>query len=181
MKATGIVRRIDELGRLVVPKEIRRIFRIREGDPIEIFTGKEGEIILKKYSPIGELGSFAQQLVDSTAQILNQIICVTDRDQVVAVAGAPKRDFLGKSIHQDLEKAIEHRDGFIAKRGDKDYIKILSNGEDYLGEIVQTILCQGDAIGSVVILTPKEEMTLSDTEMKTASIAARFLGQQMEN
>ena len=90
MKATGIVRRIDELGRIVVPKEIRRTLRIREGDPLEIFTDKDGEIILKKYSPIGELSIFAQEYVDATAQILGYPVCVTDRDQIIAVSGMPK-------------------------------------------------------------------------------------------
>ena len=92
MKATGIVRRIDDLGRVVVPKEIRRILRIREGDPLEIFTDKDGEIILKKYSPIGELSSFAQQYVESTAQILGCPVCVSDRDQIIAVAGISKKE-----------------------------------------------------------------------------------------
>ena len=80
MKATGIVRRIDDLGRVVIPKEIRRTLRIREGDPLEIFTDREGEIILKKYSPIGELGSFAKQYADVLAQGTGQIVCITDRD-----------------------------------------------------------------------------------------------------
>ena len=92
MKATGIVRRIDELGRIVVPKELRRNLRIREGDPIEIFTGREGEIILKKYSPIGELSMFAQEYVDATAQILGCPVCITDRDQIIAVSGISKKN-----------------------------------------------------------------------------------------
>ena len=104
MKATGIVRRIDDLGRVVVPKEIRRILRIREGDPLEIFTDKDGEIILKKYSPIGELSSFAQQYVESTAQILGCPVCVTDRDQIIAVAGISKKELLGKSLSKDLDR-----------------------------------------------------------------------------
>ena len=87
MKATGIVRRIDDLGRVVVPKEIRRTLRIREGDPLEIFTDREGEIILKKYSPIGELGQFAGQYAESLAKTSGCLACVTDRDHVIAAAG----------------------------------------------------------------------------------------------
>ena len=97
MRPTGIVRRIDDLGRIVVPKEIRRVLRIREGDPLEIFTGKDGEVIIKKYSPLGELGTFAQQYVDSISQILGCPVCVTDRDQIIAVAGMPKKELVGKS------------------------------------------------------------------------------------
>lgn len=91
MKATGIVRRIDELGRIVVPKEIRRVLRIREGDPLEIFTDKDGEIVLKKYSPIGELSAFAQEYVDAIAASLGCGVCVCDRDQIIAVAGISRR------------------------------------------------------------------------------------------
>ena len=106
MKATGIVRRIDDLGRVVVPKEIRRTLRIREGDPLEIFTDREGEIILKKYSPIGELSLFSQQYADSLAQTSGHIVCITDRDQVIAISGGSKKDFLGKEISKQLDNAI---------------------------------------------------------------------------
>lgn len=90
MKATGIVRRIDDLGRVVIPKEIRRTLRIREGDPLEIFTDREGEIILKKYSPIGELGTLAKLYAESLAQTLGCTVCITDTDQVVAASGVGK-------------------------------------------------------------------------------------------
>ena len=181
MKATGIVRRIDELGRIVVPKEIRRTLRIREGDPLEIFTDKDGEIILKKYSPIGELAIFAQEYVDATAQILGCPVCVTDRDQIIAVAGAPKKDFIGKVLHKELEEAINDREAILARKGEKKYIRILSNSdEEYYGEIVQTILCEGDAIGAVIILSRTESEALGEAEQKAAVIAANFLGKQME-
>jgi len=177
----GIVRRIDDLGRVVVPKEIRRTLRIREGDPLEIFTDKDGEIILKKYSPIGELGAFAQQYVEAAAQIIGHAICVSDRDQIIAVAGAPKKDFIGKVLHKELEEAINDREAILARKGEKKYIRILSNSdEEYYGEIVQTILCEGDAIGAVIILSRTESETLGEAEQKAAVIAANFLGKQME-
>ena len=115
MKATGIVRRIDDLGRVVVPKEIRRVLRIREGDPLEIYTDHEGEIILKKYSPIGELTEFAKQYAEVLAQTTGNIICITDRDQVVAVAGGSKKDILMKAISQQLEKLIDEIKQTITK------------------------------------------------------------------
>lgn len=181
MKATGVVRRIDDLGRIVVPKEIRRTLRIREGDPLEIFTDKDGEIILKKYSPIGELGSFAQQYVDATAQILGCGVCVSDRDQIIAVAGIPKKELLGKSLHRELEDAINDREAIMARKGEKKYIKILGNGDnEYEGEIVQTIICEGDAIGAVILLTKEGEKPIGEIEQKAAIIAANFLGRQME-
>lgn len=130
MRPTGIVRRIDDLGRIVVPKEIRRVLRIREGDPLEIFTGKDGEVIIKKYSPLGELGTFAQQYVDSISQILGCPVCVTDRDQIIAVAGMPKKELVGKSIHKDLEDVINDREAVIARRGDTKYVNITSDDTD---------------------------------------------------
>ena len=111
MKATGIVRRIDDLGRVVIPKEIRRTMRIREGDPLEIFTDREGEIILKKYSPIGELSQFAGQYAESLAQSTGHLVCITDRDHVIAAAGNGKKEFEGKPISRQLEELIEDRTG----------------------------------------------------------------------
>ncbi len=180
MKATGIVRRIDELGRIVVPKEIRRTLRIREGDPLEIFTDKDGEIVLKKYSPIGELSIFAQEYVDATAQILGCPVCVTDRDQIIAVAGISKRELLGKPLHKELEEAINDREAIMAKKGEKKYIRITGEEDVYEGQIVQTIICEGDAIGAVIILNKDSRNPLTETERKAAIIAANFLGKQME-
>ena len=108
MKATGIVRRIDDLGRIVIPKEIRRTMRIREGDPMEIFTSREGEILLKKYSPVGELGEFALTIAESMAQTLGELVCITDRDGVIAAAGSGKKEFEGKLLDTQLQTAIEH-------------------------------------------------------------------------
>ncbi|HHU74216.1 MAG TPA: AbrB/MazE/SpoVT family DNA-binding domain-containing protein, partial [Clostridiales bacterium] len=129
MKATGIVRRIDDLGRVVVPKEIRRTLRIREGDPLEIFTDREGEIILKKYSPIGELGQFAKQYADALAQSTGHIIAITDKDQFIAVAGSTKKELLSKGISHDLEEVINERENVIASREDKNFVKIINEDD----------------------------------------------------
>ena len=173
MRATGIVRRIDDLGRVVVPKEIRRVMRIREGDPLEIFTDKDGEIVLKKYSPIGEMGYFAQQYAETAAQSLGCGVCVCDRDQIIAVAGLPKKDMLGKSLHKELENAIQSRKAICARKGDKQFVSILNQGDsEYDMQIIQTIIAEGDAIGA--------DKTIGETEKKAAIIAAGFLGRQME-
>ncbi len=181
MRATGIVRRIDDLGRVVVPKEIRRVMRIREGDPLEIFTDKDGEIVLKKYSPIGEMGYFAQQYAETAAQSLGCGVCVCDRDQIIAVAGLPKKDMLGKSLHKELENAIQSRKAICARKGDKQFVSILNQGDsEYDMQIIQTIIAEGDAIGAVILLTREEDKTIGETEKKAAMIAAGFLGRQME-
>ncbi len=125
MKATGIVRRIDDLGRVVIPKEIRRTLRIREGDPLEIFTDREGEIILKKYSPIGELGTFAKQYAESLAQVSGLMVCITDRDAVIAAAGGAKKDYMGKAVSQELEDIIQERENIQAAAGDRKYVRLV--------------------------------------------------------
>ena len=116
MKATGIVRRIDDLGRVVIPKEIRRTMRIREGDPLEIYTDREGEVIFKKYSPIGELNSFAAQYADTLHKTCDLCVVITDRDAVIAVSGVPKKEFADKSLSAELDSIINAR-GFYSYDG----------------------------------------------------------------
>ncbi len=182
MKATGIVRRIDDLGRVVIPKEIRRTLRIREGDPLEIFTDREGEIILKKYSPIGELGEFARQYADSLAQSTGNIVCITDRDQVIAFSGAPKKDVLLKPISKQLEETIDARENFVAVRDDRRFIPIIQGENDeYSSQAVSPIICEGDAIGAVIITTKEPKMRFAETDLKLTGSAASFLGKQMES
>lgn len=182
VKATGIVRRIDDLGRVVIPKEIRRTLRIREGDPLEIFTDREGEIILKKYSPVGELGLFAKQYADSLAQTTGHMVCVTDRDQIIAVSGAPKKELMSKPISRMLERVIDERESVLATNGDKNFIAISNEEEeDYKAQVIAPIICEGDAIGSVIMTTKESAVKFGDTEKKLCFSAAGFLGKQMES
>ena len=181
MKATGIVRRIDDLGRVVVPKEIRRTLRIREGDPLEIFTDREGQIILKKYSPIGELGQFAKQYAESLAQATGHSIAITDKDQLIAVAGSMKKELMSKPITRELEEVINERESLTAAKEDKNFIRIAGDDEsDYTYQVIYPIISEGDAIGSVIILTKEAKTKLGDVENKLANTAASFLGKQME-
>lgn len=176
MKATGIVRRIDDLGRIVIPKEIRRTLRIRESDPLEIFTDREGEIILKKYSPIGEMRTFAIQYAESMALNTEHIVIITDRDQVIAAAGG-KKDLLNKSLTKDFENILENR--MLVKENTKG-IRITDIDTERNSKIIQPIICEGDVIGAVVVMGKDEAAKLSETEVKIAAIAANFLGRQME-
>lgn len=181
MKATGIVRRIDDLGRVVVPKEIRRTLRLREGTPLEIFTDREGEIILKKYSPMAELGAFAKQYAEALAQATGLAVYITDRDQVIAVAGG-KRDLLQKPISKQLEQMILNRESGQWSRDDKKYAAITGDGgEEYYHQTVQVILSEGDAIGAVILMSKEPKGRMGETEQKLAVAAAGFLGRQMEN
>lgn len=181
MKATGIVRRIDDLGRVVVPKEIRRTLRIREGDPLEIYTDREGEIILKKYSPMGELSSFARQYAEALAQISGHMIIIFDRDQAVAVAGGAKKELIGKRISKELEELIANRESYHTSHGNKQAISLVE-GEESGGnsQVIYPILSEGDLIGAVAIIGKEGKELMSDTELKLAGVAAAFLGRQME-
>lgn len=180
MKATGIVRRIDDLGRIVIPKEIRRTLRIREGDPLEIFTDREGKIILKKYSPIGELGTLAGQYSESLAQTMNCTVCITDTDQVVAAAGTGKKELQDKYISKELEQIMHQRNHRLAKVESREFIKIADTDLDYCEEVICPILCEGDVIGSVILLNRDEKKRMGEAEQKVAMSAAGFLGRQME-
>lgn len=177
----GIVRRIDDLGRVVVPKEIRRTLRIREGDPLEIFTDREGEIILKKYSPIGEMSGFARMYAESLAQISGHMIIIADRDQVIAVAGGARKELLGKRISRELEELANDRETLNTASGDKKSISVVE-GEPApeTGQVIYPIICEGDIIGSVIIMAKDEKNMMSGTEQKLAGVAAVFLGRQME-
>lgn len=180
MKATGIVRRIDDLGRIVIPKEIRRTLHIRESDPLEIFTDREGQIILKKYSPIGEMTTFAKQYAESLAQVSGHIAVVADRDQFIAAAGGLKQ-LIGKAVGRQLEERVNNRDMFLATKGDRNFINICDDLEtEYIHMAVAPIICEGDIIGSVTLLESDNKGKMGEVEQKLVMSAAGFLGRQME-
>ena len=179
MKATGIVRRIDDLGRVVIPKEIRRTLRIREGDPLEIFTDREGEVILKKYSPIGELSTFAKEYAEALAQAAGCIACITDRDQIIAAAGNGAKEFSNRRINSELEGIIADRKNVCIT--EKKFVKIVEDDNmEYSSQMIYTITCAGDAVGSVLILDKSGGRAFGETEQKLAQAASGFLGRQME-
>ena len=177
MKATGIVRRIDDLGRIVIPKEIRKTLRVREGEPLEIYTDREGQIILKKYSPMGEMGTFAKQYAEALAKSSGYTVCISDKDTIIAASGQGRRELQDKEISHELERFMEQRQLSIALSGEKGYIPITQQGEHYESQVIMPIVSEGDAIGSVVMLgqSPMEE-----GDKKLVMTAAGFLGKQME-
>ena len=183
MKATGIVRRIDDLGRVVIPKEIRRTMRIREGDPLEIYTDREGEVIFKKYSPIGELNSFASQYAETLHKTCELSVIITDRDNVIALAGVPKKEYADKKISADLEKITENRSMYQYKSGDRRLSVIDDAGGSYFISCAVPIISEGDVIGCAVSVLPESENGDSrntETEGKLMKSAAYFLGSQLQ-
>ena len=183
MKATGVVRRIDDLGRVVIPKEIRKTLRIKEGDPLEIFTDKEGEVILKKYSPIGELSEFATEYAETLAKTTGHIACITDKDTVIAVSGGPKKEFLEQSISDELEKILEDKEKYTSKENNDLSVPITKNDNKerrFNSQVVYPIISDGDVIGSVILLSKDTGTKMTEVEQKVVQSAANFLGRQME-
>jgi AbrB family transcriptional regulator (stage V sporulation protein T) len=179
MKATGIVRRIDELGRVVIPKEIRRTMRIREGAPLEIYTTKDGEVIFKKYSQMSSLGDFAGELCDSLSKAAGCMALVTDRDTVIAVSGAPKRELGDKRISNQLEDIMEARQVYQRKDGEAP-LPVTEDGNKYAFSTAAPILAEGDVLGCV-ILGGDDTQAATETAYKLAETAAGFLGKHMES
>ena len=183
MKATGVVRRIDDLGRIVIPKEIRKTLRIKEGDPLEIFTDKEGEIILKKYSPIGELSEFATGYAETLAKTTGHIACITDKDTVIAVSGGSKKEFLEQDLSKELEQLMDDKEVYISKENNEVSIPVIKNDNKerkFNSQVVYPIIAQGDVIGSVILLSKDARTKMGETEQKVVESAAGFLGSQMD-
>ncbi|MBR6477508.1 MAG: AbrB/MazE/SpoVT family DNA-binding domain-containing protein [Lachnospiraceae bacterium] len=178
MKATGIVRRIDDLGRIVIPKEIRRTLHIREADALEIFTDAEGQVILKKYSPIGEMTAFAKQYAENLAQVSGHAALISDRDQFIAAAGG-YRHLTGKSVSHQLEEKLSKRETVFASKGDRGFIPVSEEGKEvFIHQMIAPIICEGDIIGSVVLLEDDNRNKMGEVEQKLVLSAAGFLGKQ---
>ena len=180
MKATGIVRRVDDLGRIVIPKEIRRTLRIREGDPLEIYTEKDGGVIFRKYSPMGDLQEFAAAMCESIGSATGHIAAVTDRDTIIALHGAPKRELLDKPNSVELEKLMEQRRHYLYRSGEEP-IQAAEGAEKYHLGAVSPILSQGDLMGAVLLLLGEGDTPLQEADQSLAKTAAGFLGKQMES
>ncbi|GKH51779.1 AbrB family transcriptional regulator [Eubacteriales bacterium] len=179
MKATGIVRRIDDLGRVVIPKEIRRTMRIREGDPLEIYTDNDGEVIFKKYSPIGELGSFAAQYAEVLQRASGHAVVVCDRDHVIAVAGLPKKELLERRVSPSLEELMETRHPYALTDGESSRLQPVE-GVDRYASVAAPIVAAGDVCGSIMFLSGENDSVVGEAEVKLIAVAAGFLGKQME-
>ena len=183
MKATGVVRRIDDLGRIVIPKEIRRTLRIKEGDPLEIFTDREGQVILKKYSPIGELSEFATGYAETLSKTTGHIACITDKDSVIAVSGGSKKEFLEQSLSTELEKIMENKEIYTSKENNELSVPITQNDNKerkYNSQVIYPIISDGDVIGSVILLSKEQNTKMGDIELKVVQSAAGFLSSQMD-
>ncbi len=178
MKATGIVRRIDDLGRVVIPKEIRRVLRIRDGDPMEIFTNRDGEVIFKKYSPVGELAPFADQLCETVSRTTGYTAAICDRDTITAVAGPLKKELSDKRVSTALESVMNERRSVFATPGTEGVVFLADSPLRAMAAV--PIIVLGDITGCALIIGSGEE-TCGDAEMKLCQSIALFMGKQIED
>ena len=169
MKATGVVRRIDDLGRVVIPKEIRRTMRIREGDSLEIFVNQSGEVVLKKYSPIADISAFAQQYADAMQASTKKGILIVDREDIIAASGEIKKQYLNRRVSRPLSDMIENRTSKIAegKTTERSFVMI-------------PIISNGDSLGAVILVGTEEDELVNELDINSAKIATSFLGKYLE-
>ena len=168
------------MGRIVIPKEIRRTLRIREGDPLEIYTEKDGGVIFRKYSPMGDLQEFAAQICEAIGANTGHIAAVADRDVIIALSGAPKRELLDKPNSQELDKLMAQRRNYRYEPG-APAIPAAEGVEKYSLGVAAPILSQGDLMGCVMLLRNEGDSPLTEPDQKLAQTVAEFLGKQMEN
>ena len=180
MKATGIVRRVDDLGRIVIPKEIRRTLKIREGDPLEIYTEKDGGVIFRKYSPMGDLQDFASQMCEAIGANTGHVAAVSDRDAIIALSGAPKRELMDKPNSQELDKLMESRRNYRYMPGET-MLRAAEGIDKYHLGVAAPILCQGDLMGCVMLLIGENASPMAEADQQLAQTVAEFLGKQMES
>ena len=183
MRATGIVRRIDELGRVVIPKEIRRTLRIREGDPLEIFTDHDGEVVLKKYSPIGEIASIAKDYTDSLHRTLGHVALISDRDAIVSSSGAAKREYAEKALSQEADRILQSRQMVMLNLADGAKMIPMTaddHPEPYTAQIVAPILADGEIVGGLMLLSRESGLQMTEVDRKVAETTANIIGRQME-
>ena len=175
MKATGIVRRIDDLGRVVIPKEIRRTMRIREGDPLEIFTDRDGEVIFKKYSPIGELSELAVTYCEVLVKSTEQAVIICDRDHCIAAGGVPKKEVLERRITSALEDIMEGRRLYVFTENQNGERLFALEGTDLPVSVVAPILSAGDIVGAVVFLNSANLTEIPQSDISLPPLRHPFL------
>lgn len=179
MRATGIVRRIDDLGRIVIPKEIRRTLRIKEGDPLEIFVDRDGEIIFKKYSPFVGLEDFAKEYTDSLFKSLGHVSCITERDAIIAISGQSKREFRYRPIEAVVQQAMDERRIIKLDAPEQLGYANLEEGYQFTPKVIAPIIADSDAVGAVILSAREPGTEMGELELKLAETAAEFLGKQI--
>ena len=181
MKATGIVRRIDELGRVVIPKEIRRTLRIREGDPLELFTERD-ELMLKKYSPIASIEQFARGTVKSLGEQSGYIAVICDTDEVLQASGQGRKELMGKALSEKMTQVMLSRRSYLANKAEGgDILPVAADSElAVTAQIIVPVVSGGDCLGAVVLLSGEEGAVMENSAVKLARLTADIIANQFE-
>ncbi len=180
MKATGIVRRIDELGRVVIPKEIRSTLRLRSGDPLEIFTDRD-ELMLKKYSPIASLDKFSEGAAKSLSDLSGHLAVICDTDGVLHASGKGQREISGKSISKEMEKILKERKSYVANLAEGgDVVPIVADGEKPTAQVIVPIISAGDCLGAVALVSTEQGAKIESSACKLCQLSATILANQFE-
>ena len=182
MKATGIVRRIDELGRVVIPKEIRRTLRIREGDPLELFTDRD-ELMLKKYSPIASVERFAEATAKSLNEQSGYLSAICDSDTVLSAYGSGKKAISGKTVSENISEVMKSRRSYLACRAEGGQIyPVAGDGEEenFSAQVIVPIVTNGDCLGAVILLSTEEGVIMDNSAVKLARLTADIIANQFE-
>ena len=182
MKATGIVRRIDDLGRVVIPKEIRKTLRIKEGTPMEIYTDREGQIILKKYSPIATLERFSEATVKSLNDLSGKLAMICDTDEILCACGEGKKELDGKNLSEEMDRILKERRSYIANAAEGgDILPITSSREEGItAQVIVPIVAGGDCLGAVAVLSREEGAKLDNNVMNLVRLTADILANQFD-
>ena len=178
MKATGVVRRIDDLGRVVIPKEIRRNLRIREGDSLEIYVDNSGDVILKKFSPVEDLSEFSQQYADALYMAIQKDIIICDRDTIVAATANFKKKYVQKKVSESFEKLMNNRVSKLERENVE--LEITEDKKENQSYVFHPILCNGDCVGGVFIISNEMSKEITDIDVTSAKTAASFIGKYLE-
>ncbi len=178
LKATGVVRRIDDLGRVVIPKEIRRNLRIREGDSLEIYVDNAGDVILKKYSPVEDLSEFSQQYADALYMAIQKDIIICDRDTIVAATANLKKKYVQKKVGEQLEKFMNNRTAKIERENVE--IEVSEDKKEHHDYVVQPILSNGDCVGAVLVIGTDNNKDITEIDVTSAKTCASFIGKYLE-
>ncbi len=181
MKATGIVRRIDDLGRIVIPKEIRRTLRIKEGTPLEIFTTKDGEVIFKKYSAMENVNDMIQIFAEALNKATGVPAAVCDSDVIVAVSGASRREFESKSVSDEIIEIMHGRQNYIATAGKTKKVPLITSSDKAYCSVVYPIVSESDCVGAVILLNSENGQLPKNEDILLCATFAGVMGKQMEN
>ena len=182
MKETGIVRKLDNLGRLVIPKEIRRCMRIKEGSPIEFGLLPSGEIVLCKYSLVNQISDYSDDFCEILGDIFNCIAMIGDRDKILSCYGISKKNTIGMKLSNDVLDIMDTKMSYMASNTDKTTIVPIleEDNNTYASQLIMPITIQGEKEGVIILADNSEDKFKNQEYILSLKIVSSFLSKQME-